>query len=145
MLIPSHAHYMSSSIRDLRYSLKTGPPSAPLLSTVSQRVYPDFILRRRRHSWQGRQEYACNTCNKTLNRASSLIIHVNAHTGATPLSRCDSNMRHRYRNRTAISLPQRLSSSCLLVVVPTSILVSCNPILSFRLCHVHFQKETSLN
>ncbi|PBL01395.1 hypothetical protein ARMGADRAFT_1007413 [Armillaria gallica] len=32
-------------------------------------------------------------------------------------------MHHRYRNRTTIFLVQRLSSSCLLVVAPTSIFV----------------------
>ncbi len=95
---------------------------------------PDLVLRRS-HSRQRRQEYAC----MALNRASDLRIHVDAHTGATrefhfmlslvsalvsvALPRYDSHMRHRHRNRTMVPLAQRLSCSCHLVIVPTSIFV----------------------
>ncbi|KAF9037067.1 hypothetical protein BJ165DRAFT_1353811, partial [Panaeolus papilionaceus] len=56
------------------------------------------------------KKHVCPTCNKRFNRPSSLRIHVNTHTGATPF-RCpwpncgrefnvNSNMRRHYRNHT---------------------------------------------
>ncbi|KAG7441009.1 uncharacterized protein BT62DRAFT_863486, partial [Guyanagaster necrorhizus] len=56
------------------------------------------------------RKHICTTCNKSFNRPSSLRIHVNTHTGATPF-RCpfpgcgrefnvNSNMRRHYRNHT---------------------------------------------
>lgn len=54
------------------------------------------------------RKHVCTVCNKRFNRPSSLRIHVNTHTGATPF-RCpfpgcsrefnvNSNMRRHYRN-----------------------------------------------
>ncbi|KAJ7617778.1 hypothetical protein FB45DRAFT_756261 [Roridomyces roridus] len=54
------------------------------------------------------KKHVCPTCGKRFNRPSSLRIHVNTHTGATPF-RCpypncnrafnvNSNMRRHYRN-----------------------------------------------
>ncbi|KAF7332900.1 hypothetical protein MVEN_02395400 [Mycena venus] len=56
------------------------------------------------------KKHVCPTCAKRFNRPSSLRIHVNTHTGATPF-RCphpscgrsfnvNSNMRRHYRNHT---------------------------------------------
>ncbi|KAJ3937187.1 MAG: hypothetical protein NXY57DRAFT_733966 [Lentinula lateritia] len=56
------------------------------------------------------KKHVCNTCHKRFNRPSSLRIHMNTHTGATPF-RCpypncgrefnvNSNMRRHYRNHT---------------------------------------------
>ncbi|PFH45931.1 hypothetical protein AMATHDRAFT_157217, partial [Amanita thiersii Skay4041] len=56
------------------------------------------------------KKHICPTCGKRFNRPSSLRIHVNTHTGATPF-RCpwpncgrefnvNSNMRRHYRNHT---------------------------------------------
>ncbi|KAF8233164.1 hypothetical protein L208DRAFT_1060855, partial [Tricholoma matsutake] len=56
------------------------------------------------------KRHVCPTCFKRFNRPSSLKIHVNTHTGATPF-RCpwpdcgrefnvNSNMRRHYRNHT---------------------------------------------
>ncbi|KAF6754050.1 hypothetical protein DFP72DRAFT_813420, partial [Ephemerocybe angulata] len=56
------------------------------------------------------KKHVCPTCLKRFNRPSSLRIHVNTHTGATPF-RCpwpscgrefnvNSNMRRHYRNHT---------------------------------------------
>ncbi|KAF8874872.1 hypothetical protein CPB84DRAFT_1689911, partial [Gymnopilus junonius] len=56
------------------------------------------------------KKHVCPTCFKRFNRPSSLRIHVNTHTGATPF-RCpwpncgrefnvNSNMRRHYRNHT---------------------------------------------
>lgn len=56
------------------------------------------------------KKHVCPTCSKRFNRPSSLRIHVNTHTGATPF-RCpwpscgrefnvNSNMRRHYRNHT---------------------------------------------
>ncbi|KAJ7469803.1 hypothetical protein B0H11DRAFT_1731403, partial [Mycena galericulata] len=54
------------------------------------------------------KKHVCPTCGKRFNRPSSLRIHVNTHTGATPF-RCphptcgrqfnvNSNMRRHFRN-----------------------------------------------
>ncbi|RDB30242.1 C2H2 finger domain transcription factor mtfA [Hypsizygus marmoreus] len=64
------------------------------------------------------KKHICSTCLKRFNRPSSLRIHVNTHTGATPF-RCpwpdcgrefnvNSNMRRHYRNHTTpgFSRPQ---------------------------------------
>ncbi|PBK90349.1 hypothetical protein ARMGADRAFT_296456 [Armillaria gallica] len=71
------------------------------------------------------RKYVCTVCNKRFSRPSSLRIHVNMHTGATPF-RCpfpgcgrgfnvNSNMRRHYRNHTNSSgvslVPATLSSS----------------------------------
>ncbi|KAK0221226.1 hypothetical protein EDD85DRAFT_779571, partial [Armillaria nabsnona] len=71
------------------------------------------------------RKHVCTVCNKRFNRPSSLRIHVNTHTGATPF-RCpfpgcgrgfnvNSNMRRHYRNHTNSSngsvVPAPLSSS----------------------------------
>ncbi|KAF5372091.1 hypothetical protein D9758_004954 [Tetrapyrgos nigripes] len=56
------------------------------------------------------RKHICSTCHKRFNRPSSLRIHMNTHTGATPF-RCpfpncgrefnvNSNMRRHYRNHT---------------------------------------------
>ncbi|KAI4519284.1 regulator of mushroom formation [Schizophyllum commune Loenen D] len=58
------------------------------------------------------KKHVCTTCNKRFNRPSSLRIHLNTHTGATPF-RCpwphcgrefnvNSNMRRHLRNHTAV-------------------------------------------
>ncbi|KAF8911423.1 hypothetical protein CPB85DRAFT_1216320 [Mucidula mucida] len=58
----------------------------------------------------GSKKHLCTTCNKRFNRPSSLRIHINTHTGATPF-RCpfpgcgrefnvNSNMRRHYRNHS---------------------------------------------
>ncbi|KAF8638770.1 hypothetical protein AX17_001966 [Amanita inopinata Kibby_2008] len=60
------------------------------------------------------KKHICPTCSKRFNRPSSLRIHVNTHTGATPF-RCpwpncgrefnvNSNMRRHYRNHTSPGL-----------------------------------------
>ncbi|SJL17196.1 uncharacterized protein ARMOST_20742 [Armillaria ostoyae] len=56
------------------------------------------------------RKHVCTMCNKRFNRPSSLRIHGNTHTGATPFQcpfpRCgrgfnvNSNMRRHYRNHT---------------------------------------------
>ncbi|KAK7001708.1 hypothetical protein R3P38DRAFT_2450958, partial [Favolaschia claudopus] len=57
---------------------------------------------------EGGKKHVCPTCSKRFNRPSSLRIHINTHTGATPF-RCphpscgrafnvNSNMRRHYRN-----------------------------------------------
>ncbi|KAJ7747430.1 hypothetical protein DFH07DRAFT_831068 [Mycena maculata] len=57
------------------------------------------------------KKHVCPTCSKRFNRPSSLRIHVNTHTGATPF-RCahpncgrafnvNSNMRRHFRNHTS--------------------------------------------
>ncbi|CAA7268711.1 unnamed protein product [Cyclocybe aegerita] len=68
------------------------------------------------------KKHACPTCFKRFNRPSSLRIHVNTHTGATPF-RCpwpncgrefnvNSNMKRHYRNHTtAAASSGALSSS----------------------------------
>ncbi|KAJ3795350.1 hypothetical protein GGU11DRAFT_233218 [Lentinula aff. detonsa] len=59
------------------------------------------------------KKHVCNTCHKRFNRPSSLRIHMNTHTGATPF-RCpfpkcgrefnvNSNMRRHYRNHLSPS------------------------------------------
>ncbi|PBK59250.1 hypothetical protein ARMSODRAFT_899515, partial [Armillaria solidipes] len=69
------------------------------------------------------RKHVCTICNKRFNRPSSLRIHVNTHTGATPF-RCpfpgcgrgfnvNSNMRRHYRNHTN-------SSNGSLVLAPSS-------------------------
>ncbi|KIK68346.1 hypothetical protein GYMLUDRAFT_153877, partial [Collybiopsis luxurians FD-317 M1] len=56
------------------------------------------------------KKHVCTTCHKRFNRPSSLRIHMNTHTGATPF-RCpypncgrefnvNSNMRRHYRNHS---------------------------------------------
>ncbi|KAJ3501470.1 hypothetical protein NLJ89_g9324 [Agrocybe chaxingu] len=67
------------------------------------------------------KKHVCPTCFKRFNRPSSLRIHVNTHTGATPF-RCpwpkcgrefnvNSNMRRHYRNHTAGSSSSSSSSN----------------------------------
>ncbi|KAK0212069.1 hypothetical protein DFS33DRAFT_1278877 [Desarmillaria ectypa] len=70
------------------------------------------------------KKHVCTMCHKRFNRPSSLRIHINTHTGATPF-RCpfpgcgrefnvNSNMRRHYRNHTnpgAASLFPASSSS----------------------------------
>ncbi|KAK0196312.1 hypothetical protein F5146DRAFT_923163, partial [Armillaria mellea] len=71
------------------------------------------------------RKHACTVCNKRFNRPSSLRIHLNTHTGATPF-RCpfpgcgrgfnvNSNMRRHYRNHInstgACLIPAPLFSS----------------------------------
>ncbi|KAG6902064.1 hypothetical protein C0995_004910 [Termitomyces sp. Mi166 len=62
------------------------------------------------------KKHVCSTCFKRFNRPSSLRIHDNTHTGATPF-RCpwpncarefnvNSNMRRHYRNHTAPGVPR---------------------------------------
>lgn len=56
------------------------------------------------------KKHVCKTCNKRFNRPSSLRIHINTHTGATPFTcpfpgcgrefNVNSNMRRHYRNHT---------------------------------------------
>ncbi|KAF9478450.1 hypothetical protein BDN70DRAFT_808829, partial [Pholiota conissans] len=56
------------------------------------------------------KKHVCPTCFKRFNRPSSLRIHVNTHTGATPFCcpwpncgrkfNVNSNMRRHYRNHT---------------------------------------------
>ncbi|KAK0435488.1 hypothetical protein EV421DRAFT_1228695 [Armillaria borealis] len=69
------------------------------------------------------RKHVCTMCNKRFNRPSSLRIHVNTHTGATPFQcpfpgcgrgfNVNSNMRRHYRNHT--------NSSCAsLVPAPSS-------------------------
>ncbi|CAK5264026.1 unnamed protein product [Mycena citricolor] len=65
------------------------------------------------------KKHLCPTCGKRFNRPSSLRIHVNTHTGATPF-RCpypncgrafnvNSNMRRHFRNHGAPPPPTPLS------------------------------------
>ncbi|KAK0472581.1 hypothetical protein IW261DRAFT_1507166 [Armillaria novae-zelandiae] len=61
---------------------------------------------------EGAKKHVCRTCHKRFNRPSSLRIHINTHTGATPF-RCpfpgcrrefnvNSNMRRHYRNHASM-------------------------------------------
>ncbi|KAF7332916.1 C2h2 conidiation transcription factor [Mycena venus] len=67
------------------------------------------------------KKHVCPTCAKRFNRPSSLRIHVNTHTGATPF-RCphpscgrafnvNSNMRRHFRNHASPSLASSASNS----------------------------------
>ncbi|KAK0447027.1 uncharacterized protein EV420DRAFT_1243439, partial [Desarmillaria tabescens] len=56
------------------------------------------------------RKHVCTVCNRRFNRPSSLRIHANTHTGATPFQcpfpgcgrqfNVNSNMRRHYRNHT---------------------------------------------
>ncbi|KAJ3485340.1 hypothetical protein NLJ89_g11906 [Agrocybe chaxingu] len=67
------------------------------------------------------KKHVCPTCSKRFNRPSSLRIHANTHTGATPF-RCpwpncgrefnvNSNMRRHYRNHAITAYTSTSSSS----------------------------------
>ncbi|KAJ7351451.1 hypothetical protein DFH08DRAFT_860539 [Mycena albidolilacea] len=76
------------------------------------------------------KKHVCPTCAKRFNRPSSLRIHVNTHTGATPF-RCphpscgrafnvNSNMRRHYRNHASGVLAPASHGSALAAGSPVS-------------------------
>ncbi|KAJ7500047.1 hypothetical protein FB451DRAFT_49653 [Mycena latifolia] len=76
------------------------------------------------------KKHVCPTCLKRFNRPSSLRIHVNTHTGATPF-RCphpncgrafnvNSNMRRHFRNHASPAFAPPLTPSSLSPMSPVS-------------------------
>ncbi|KAK7443770.1 hypothetical protein VKT23_015554 [Stygiomarasmius scandens] len=63
------------------------------------------------------KKHVCTLCSKRFNRPSSLRIHMNTHTGATPFQcpypgcgrsfNVNSNMRRHYRNHTNAPIPSQ--------------------------------------
>ncbi|KAK0468841.1 hypothetical protein IW261DRAFT_1517107 [Armillaria novae-zelandiae] len=112
------------SIEEPQFSFNVlrSEPASVSLEHVASSVYPPYQLQPpRRQDYKslssseddderGDGKHICQTCHKSFNRPSSLRIHVNTHTGATPF-RCpfpgcgrefnvNSNMRRHYRNHT---------------------------------------------
>ncbi|GLB33169.1 putative C2H2-type zinc finger protein [Lyophyllum shimeji] len=98
------------------------PVSGPMTNSQARRPHspddPETISDGDLSGSNTGKKHVCPTCSKRFNRPSSLRIHVNTHTGATPF-RCpwpncgrefnvNSNMRRHYRNHTTpgISRPQ---------------------------------------
>ncbi|KAK0221233.1 hypothetical protein EDD85DRAFT_960401 [Armillaria nabsnona] len=117
-LIPSHATRYSfdvlrsdpaaeslthiASSASLPYQPQSFPPPRRESTPISSEDDEDGTKEGKKH--------VCTTCHKRFNRPSSLRIHINTHTGATPF-RCpfpgcgrefnvNSNMRRHYRNHT---------------------------------------------
>ncbi|KAK0447023.1 uncharacterized protein EV420DRAFT_1569499 [Desarmillaria tabescens] len=104
--------------------LRSDPASASLTSSTSLPYPPP--PRSKSSSLSGEDEdeekrHVCMVCNKAFNRPSSLRIHINTHTGATPF-RCpfpgcgrgfnvNSNMRRHYRNHTNSAFVPKYPSS----------------------------------
>ncbi|KAJ8082780.1 hypothetical protein PM082_008636 [Marasmius tenuissimus] len=81
-------------------------PSSPSPSDVQYQSSPEDLS----DDAGDDKKHICTTCHKRFNRPSSLRIHMNTHTGATPF-RCpypncgrefnvNSNMRRHYRNHS---------------------------------------------
>ncbi|KAK0468846.1 hypothetical protein IW261DRAFT_1012034 [Armillaria novae-zelandiae] len=107
--------------RDTRCSLnvlRSDPSSASLASSTSLPYPPPPRYKTSSLSSEEDDEtlakedkkHICTVCHKRFNRPSSLRIHVNTHTGATPFQcpfpgcgrgfNVNSNMRRHYRNHT---------------------------------------------
>uniref|UniRef100_A0A0W0G978 C2H2-type domain-containing protein n=1 Tax=Moniliophthora roreri TaxID=221103 RepID=A0A0W0G978_MONRR len=102
---PPPTHADNSTITRPRYSStmrisETNPSSASHFRSSSEEVSDEG----------DDKKHICTTCHKRFNRPSSLRIHMNTHTGATPF-RCpypncgrefnvNSNMRRHYRNHS---------------------------------------------
>lgn len=98
--------------------LRSDPSSASLASSTSLPYPPPPRYKSSSLSSEDDDEglakedkkHICTVCNKRFNRPSSLRIHVNTHTGATPFLcpfpgcgrgfNVNSNMRRHYRNHT---------------------------------------------
>jgi uncharacterized Zn-finger protein len=114
---PSHspriAHHRrnSSSYRSSPYTPHATSPSSASTESDSGMMSDEDSLSVDEMT-QGKR-HVCLVCSKRFNRPSSLRIHVNTHTGATPYQcpwpQCgrffnvNSNMRRHYRNHTASS------------------------------------------
>ncbi|SJL17178.1 uncharacterized protein ARMOST_20723 [Armillaria ostoyae] len=121
-LIISQARHSPPSNREPQYSFNVlrSEPASVSLEHITSSVSLLYQLQspRRRDSRalssnedddeKGDGKHVCQTCNKSFNRPSSLRIHVNTHTGATPFQcpfpscgrkfNVNSNMRRHYRN-----------------------------------------------
>ncbi|KAK0435479.1 hypothetical protein EV421DRAFT_1228177 [Armillaria borealis] len=126
-LIISQARHPPPSNREPQYSfdvLRSEPASVSLEHITSSVSLPYQLQSPRRRDSKalsssedddekGDGKHVCQTCNKSFNRPSSLRIHVNTHTGATPFQcpfpgcgrqfNVNSNMRRHYRNHTNAS------------------------------------------
>ncbi|KAF5343669.1 hypothetical protein D9758_014688 [Tetrapyrgos nigripes] len=129
--LSASASYSSSAVEPASPSSVTSSSSSPTLATSHYGVYPsnssnggaapdDFSSVSYEDDDNDRR-HVCTLCNKRFNRPSSLKIHMNTHTGATPF-RCpypgcgrsfnvNSNMRRHYRNHASASASSSSSSS----------------------------------
>ncbi|PBK61692.1 hypothetical protein ARMSODRAFT_1089524 [Armillaria solidipes] len=128
-LLPPPTHSFPP-ITSTRYSfnvLRSDPASSSLTHIASSDSIPHQPPRREctplssEDDEDGAKKHVCRTCHKRFNRPSSLRIHINTHTGATPF-RCpfpgcrrefnvNSNMRRHYRNHTSSSAAELFPSA----------------------------------
>ncbi|KAJ7908497.1 hypothetical protein B0H13DRAFT_2661976 [Mycena leptocephala] len=129
---PTHtpAHHRRQALPAVRTHTHTSPPSA---SRDAHRAHSSSgssdgdidmedadALEEGEDGAEEGKKHVCPTCAKRFNRPSSLRIHVNTHTGATPF-RCphpscgrafnvNSNMRRHFRNHAAPAFASSSSS-----------------------------------
>ncbi|KAF7337389.1 hypothetical protein MSAN_02265000 [Mycena sanguinolenta] len=75
----------------------------------------------------GAKKHVCPTCSKRFNRPSSLRIHVNTHTGATPF-RCPTPLlrpciQRQLQHAKALPEPRRCASFLILIIIITHLLI----------------------
>lgn len=97
------------------FSTPDSPYPRAFHSPPATRLPPLLPLVGRNNSRDEEKRHICPYCHKRFNRPSSLNIHINTHTGATPYEcpKCgrrfsvNSNMRRHYRNHdsTVATLP----------------------------------------
>ncbi|KAK7443769.1 hypothetical protein VKT23_015553 [Stygiomarasmius scandens] len=129
----SGSDFVASGSRPLlvnHAALSNATPSSPPSSTSYKSTVTrpkELLIGRTPHDSEDLSDdgddkrHTCTRCNKRFNRPSSLRIHMNTHTGATPF-RCpypncgrefnvNSNMRRHYRNHNTPSSSHLLESS----------------------------------